>query len=94
MGGIRIHEPAADLPIALAVASAVSAAPLGTAAAYGEIGLTGELRATTRPEARRAEAVRMGCSTVIERDEATRTLVGALGAVTGDRLRPHLDVVR
>ncbi len=59
MGGLRVTEPAVDLPVALAVASAYTNTPLGGAAAWGEVGLTGELRPVARPVARLAEVERM-----------------------------------
>ena len=42
MGGVRILEPAVDLPVALAVASSQSGVEVGRVAAWGEVGLTGE----------------------------------------------------
>ena len=65
-GGVRVEEPGADLAIALALASAARGIPLGGGerplAAFGEIGLTGELRHVARPERRSAEAERFGLS--------------------------------
>ncbi|MFW5859474.1 MAG: DNA repair protein RadA [Planctomycetota bacterium] len=59
--GARITEPAADLPIALAIASAwrEQAVPADLVA-LGEIGLGGELRPAARYELRAAEARRLG----------------------------------
>ena len=60
-GGLEIDEPAADLPIALAIASSLYSrpAPRGLLAA-GEIGLAGEVRAVSRLGARLREGARMG----------------------------------
>lgn len=60
-GGVRIAEPAADLGIALAIASSRldRAIPPDTAA-VGEIGLGGELRRVARLDVRLAEAARLG----------------------------------
>lgn len=67
VGGIRIHEPATDLAIALAVASAHKDTPLSpTMAAVGEISLAGEIRAVTQAAQRNAEAKRLGFSTVLD----------------------------
>jgi len=61
IGGFRIDEPAADLSIALALASSFLDKPIpSTFAAIGEIGLTGELRAVSFLEQRLNEIVRMG----------------------------------
>jgi len=61
VGGVKVSEPAADLAIALAMASSVSdrALPPGTVA-LGEVGLAGEIRAVTGIPRRLAEAARLG----------------------------------
>ncbi|HKJ35933.1 MAG TPA: DNA repair protein RadA [Solirubrobacterales bacterium] len=69
-GGVRVDEPGADLAVALALASARSGKPLAHAdgrplACFGEIGLTGELRAVGHPERRLAEAAKFGLESVI-----------------------------
>jgi DNA repair protein RadA/Sms len=58
VGGVRLRDPAVDLPVALAVASSILDKPLPLAAAWGEIGLTGEIRASSHAERRLAEAQR------------------------------------
>jgi DNA repair protein RadA/Sms len=61
VGGMRITEPAADLAIALAVASAtVDAALPADVIAVGEVGLAGEIRRVTGVGRRLAEAARLG----------------------------------
>ena len=57
VGGWRLDEPGCDLPIALAVTSSAMQIPLGRLAAWGEIGLAGEVRAVPF-EARRLEELR------------------------------------
>ncbi len=60
-GGLRIGEPAADLAIALAVASAFRGAPLPRGSvAFGELGLSGEVRAVSQRGRRISEAHRLG----------------------------------
>ena len=61
VGGVRLTEPAADLAIALALASAITDRPIpvGTVA-FGELGLAGEIRPVTGPSRRLAEAARLG----------------------------------
>ncbi len=60
-GGVRVYEPAADLPLVLALASSFRNQPfLGGAVAIGEVGLGGEVRAVSRIEDRLNEAARLG----------------------------------
>ncbi|MDY6893183.1 MAG: DNA repair protein RadA [Chloroflexota bacterium] len=61
IGGIRVSEPAADLGIALAIASSLRNARVNPdLVAIGEIGLSGELRAVSQLEKRLAEAAKLG----------------------------------
>ncbi len=70
-GGIKISEPAADLAIALAIASAFYGKPVAPAAfAVGEVGLLGEVREVVYLEKRLREAGRIGFRTPITRREA------------------------
>ncbi len=66
VGGLRIAEPAADLPLALAVASSFKDRQVepGTVA-IGEVGLSGELRSVGQLERRLQEAKRLGFSRAI-----------------------------
>jgi DNA repair protein RadA/Sms len=60
-GGLSVGEPAADLGMALAIASSYrDAEVMAHTVAVGEVGLSGELRAVTRLERRLAEAARLG----------------------------------
>ena len=66
IGGMRLDEPAIDLPIALAVASSYRDQPLPEGVmSFGEVGLTGELRAVTAVGQRIHEAIRLGFTTCI-----------------------------
>ncbi len=61
VGGVRLTEPATDLAVALAVASAASDRPLpGGMVALGEVGLAGEVRRVSGVARRLAEAARLG----------------------------------
>jgi DNA repair protein RadA/Sms len=72
VGGIKITEPAADLAIALAVASAAKDSPIPqTLVAIGEISLAGEVRAVTSGPQRSQEAKRLGFTQVIDKDLAS-----------------------
>ena len=61
VGGVRLSEPAADLAIALAIASAVQDRPLAhNLVAFGEISLAGEIRQVSSAKIRQAEGARLG----------------------------------
>lgn len=64
VGGVRLTEPASDLAVALAVASAVTDRPMVEhSVAFGELGLAGELRPVTGIPRRLSEAARLGFHT-------------------------------
>lgn len=69
VGGVRVDEPGADLAVALAVASAQKGVALGSPerplAAFGEVGLTGELRSVGHPDRRREEAAKFGLADIV-----------------------------
>jgi DNA repair protein RadA/Sms len=67
VGGVRVDEPGCDLAVALAVASASRGVPLrgSPRAAFGELGLTGEIRWVGHPERRLQEASKHGLADVI-----------------------------
>ncbi|MEO7453373.1 MAG: DNA repair protein RadA [Fimbriimonadales bacterium] len=61
VGGLQIREPGVDLAMFLAVASSLKDVPVpADLVAFGEIGLTGEIRSIADSERRLAEAARMG----------------------------------
>ena len=65
-GGMRVTEPALDLPIILALWSCYRNRPLEPhTVAFGEVGLTGELRSVTQPLLRVREAMKLGYRSVI-----------------------------
>lgn len=66
VGGIRLSEPAADLAICMAIASAARGMQLkGNAVVFGEVGLSGEVRHVPFIDKRIAEAKKLGFDTVI-----------------------------
>jgi DNA repair protein RadA/Sms len=84
-GGVRIDEPGADLGIALAIASAARGVPVREGmAAFGEVGLTGRLRAAAQADRRVEECRKLGLRTVL-------APAGTKGAAeTADTLRRAL----
>jgi DNA repair protein RadA/Sms len=66
VGGLKISEPAADLAVAVAIASSVQDRPVrADAVLIGEVGLNGELRAVGQMTARLREAAKLGFKTAI-----------------------------
>jgi DNA repair protein RadA/Sms len=74
-GGVRIDEPGADLAVALAIASASRGVPMKDGlAAFGELGLTGRLRAATQSERRLEECAKLGFRAVLAPKETPSRL--------------------
>jgi DNA repair protein RadA/Sms len=89
-GGVRVDEPGADLAVALAIASAAKGIALGDGrkplAAFGEIGLTGEVRHVAHPDRRLTEAKKFGLDAVVGPE--ARTLRGAIKAAFANAAAP------
>ena len=65
-GGIKINEPAVDLGIVMAIVSSYKNRPLDERTiVFGEVGLSGEVRAVSMPEQRVQEAKKLGFETCI-----------------------------
>jgi DNA repair protein RadA/Sms len=97
VGGLRITEPAADLPLALAVASSFRDRRVEPrTVAVGEIGLSGELRSVGQLERRLLEAKRLGFERAIipastPRQDGTKTdLAVTRVASVGDAIEAAL----
>ena len=87
IGGMQIDEPAADLPVAVAIASSYRNRPVAVdLAIMGEVGLSGELRSVGHLPRRLGEAAKLGF---------TRAIVprSALGRRTGDVLPSGIEVL-
>ena len=85
-GGVRVDEPGADLAIALALASASKGIAVGSdmpLAAFGELGLTGELRHVAHADRRLAEARKFGLGRVVHPRGAGRDAAAGAGALKG-----------
>lgn len=80
IGGVKITEPAADLGMALALASSVTGISLDPGlVACGEVGLAGELRQSAQTERRLAEAARVGFTSAVIPAGAPPTPDGIIG---------------
>jgi DNA repair protein RadA/Sms len=85
-GGVRIDEPGADLAIALAIASAARGTPVHERmAVFGEVGLTGRLRAATQAERRLEECAKLGLQIVLA--PAGTTARGEPRLIAADTIR-------
>jgi DNA repair protein RadA/Sms len=86
-GGVRVEEPGADLAIALALASAARGVSLGRGdrplAAFGEVGLTGELRGVAHADRRIAEARKFGLEPLAPGDGLHTVRAALRGALPG-----------
>ncbi len=61
VGGMRLDEPAVDLAVCMSLVSALRDTPISdTLVAFGEVGLSGEIRSVPRIQARVTEAARLG----------------------------------
>lgn len=65
IGGVRVEEPAIDLAVALAIVSSVKGKPVEDFTVFGELGLSGEVRAVHFAEERIKESVRFGFRKII-----------------------------
>jgi len=82
IGGLRLTDPAADLAVAAALASARLDRPLPAGMAFvAELGLGGELRAVSHVEARMSAAVKAGLKTVV----LSRSLESSMDRLPGAR---------
>ena len=74
-GGIRMNEPAIDLGIVLALVSSYRNRPIDEKTiVFGEVGLSGEVRAVNMPEQRVNEAKKLGFETCILPEVSLKTL--------------------
>lgn len=95
VGGLRVSEPAADLAVALAVASSFRDQAVDPQlAAIGEIGLAGELRSVSQIQRRLSEAARLGFNTAIVPASAMRrgtTDVAGLRVIRADTVAEAIE---
>ena len=82
VGGLTVEEPAADLPVAVAIASSYKNTPVAAdVALMGEVGLSGELRAISQLSKRLNEAAKLGFKRAIVPRNSQRKLDGAPGSI-------------
>ena len=96
VGGVRLAEPATDLAIALALASASTGAAVpGDVVAVGEVGLSGDVRPVPGVSRRLAEAARLGFKrALVPRESGPLTAPAGLSVTTVDDVRMAVSVLR
>ncbi len=96
VGGVRIAEPAADLPVLLAIVSSLRGKPLpAKLVAFGEVGLAGEVRPAPRGQERLREAAKLGFTrALIPKANAPRHAIEGLEVVAVERLADAVASLR
>jgi len=96
VGGVKIAEPAADLPVLLAIMSSLNNRPLPRGLiAFGEIGLAGEIRPAPRGQERLREAAKLGFGTaLIPKANAPKKPIEGLEVWAVERLDAALQRLR
>jgi DNA repair protein RadA/Sms len=96
VGGVRIGEPAADLAVSLAVVSSYTDKPIpAKVAAFGEIGLAGEVRPATRGQERLKEAAKLGFERVIvPRANQPKAKIAGLEVMAVERIDQAVKLLR
>jgi DNA repair protein RadA/Sms len=94
VGGLDVGETACDLPVALALASSLADKAISqNLVAFGEIGLTGELRPVAYGEERLREAAKQGFTVaLVPKDNAPRAAVEGLRVHAVGRVEEALRV--
>ena len=91
-GGIKIDEPAADLGLCIAMASSfASRVPRDKMIVFGEVGLSGEVRAVSQAEQRIREAARLGFTSAVLPEKNARQLADV--RIKGMKLYPAATIV-
>lgn len=98
IGGIRLTEPAADLAVCMALVSGLRDIPINDKCiAFGEVGLSGEIRTVSRVEARVAEAARLGFSECILPKSSLKQITKTLSGITligVKNIKEALEIIR
>jgi DNA repair protein RadA/Sms len=97
VGGIRVQETAADLPVLLAVLSSFRDRPLpDKTVAFGEVGLSGEIRPVPNGEERLKEAATHGFKRAIvpKANAPKKARIGEMEIIAVDRLAEAIEATR
>jgi DNA repair protein RadA/Sms len=93
---VKIDEPAADLPVLLAIVSSLRNKPLPEKlVAFGEIGLAGEVRPVQRGQERLREAAKLGFRiAIIPKANAPKVAIEGIEVVSVERVEEAVARVR
>ena len=96
VGGVKITEPAADLPVLLAIISSLRNKPLPEGLiAFGEVGLAGEIRPAPRGQERLKEAAKLGFRlALVPKANAPKQPIEGLEIWPVDRIDAAIDRLR
>ena len=96
VGGVKIDEPAADLPVLLAIVSSLRNRPLPEKlVCFGEVGLAGEVRPVQRGQERLREAAKLGFTrAVIPRANQPKTPIPGMETIAVERIEEAVEAVR
>lgn len=92
-GGLKVEDPGTDVPVALAIGSALRdrSLPEGVAA-FGELSLTGQVRYASQADKRVRELARRGFTRIIVPERNMKELEGGKNIPSGVRLEPAVEV--
>jgi DNA repair protein RadA/Sms len=95
VGGVKIDEPAADLPVLLAIVSSLRGKPLPQKmVAFGEIGLVGEVRPVQRGQERLKEAAKLGFRlAIVPKANAPKAAIKGLEVIAVERVGEAIDCI-
>jgi DNA repair protein RadA/Sms len=96
VGGVKIDEPAADLPVLLAIVSSLRGKPLPEKlVAFGEVGLAGEVRPVQRGQERLKEAAKLVFrQAIVPKANAPKGGIEGLEVVTVERIEDAVARLR
>jgi DNA repair protein RadA/Sms len=96
VGGVKIDEPAADLPVLLAIVSSLRNRPLPRKmVAFGEIGLAGEVRPVQRGQERLKEAAKLGFElAIVPKANAPKSAIAGIEVIGVERVEEAIERMR
>lgn len=95
VGGLKIDEPAVDMGIIAAIASSMKNKAIETGTlTFGEVGLSGELRAISQAETRIKEAAKLGFKkAIVPVNNAKKTKVPNIEIIGAKNVEEALDIL-